>query len=143
MKLLPEVPTKELLDAIAYGQPISASHDDIYRAMYAAAPWVKSEPVGYMGADTHYALSKGDTVCQTVTPSRVCADDVAIYTHPDPRVAELEKEVERLRGLIETHNEGCASQCEFCKKQGRCDGFVIRGLQCTDCPRDYTISDEQ
>jgi hypothetical protein len=48
MKLLPEVPTKELLDAIAYGQPISASHDDIYRAMYAAAPEVKDEPVAWM-----------------------------------------------------------------------------------------------
>ena len=153
MKYLPELPTKELLDAIAYGQPIASSHEDIYTRIRAAAPEMKDEPVAFARTFDGEMITDSLTMFLDTAErelSRMNAEFpdvdrreiVPLYRCP-PEVEALKAEIERLHNLIETHNKECVSQCEFCQKQGRCDGFVIRGLQCTDCPRYYTISAEQ
>ncbi len=38
-------------------------------------------PVGYIGEETYAALCGGETVCQSITPSRHLETDVAIYAH--------------------------------------------------------------
>jgi hypothetical protein len=42
----------------------------------------QQEPVGYIGADTFTALSGGETVVQSITPSRVFNNDVALFASP-------------------------------------------------------------
>lgn len=45
----------------------------------------------------------------------------------------------QLANLIEKHNHDCRQDCEWRIEHGRCDGYVQRGKQCPECPREYEI----
>ena len=40
---------------------------------------------------------------------------------------------------IADHNKSCDEACYFKQERGDCNDYVIRGLQCHDCPRDWRI----
>ncbi|MBP6563979.1 MAG: hypothetical protein KA200_00040 [Burkholderiales bacterium] len=43
--------------------------------------------------------------------------------------------------LIAAHNAECARLCHRDIKGGRCEAYVSRGRECTDCPRDWVIDE--
>jgi hypothetical protein len=59
----------------------------------------------------------------------------------DARVARLEAVIRRLQNLIDEHNKGCVSACEYMRGSDHCDFYAIRQRQCPDCPRDWMIEE--
>ena len=101
MKLLPEEPTQEMLIA-GWDHYFKYSHNaalGLYKAMYAAAPEVKDEPVGWCkdGAIEEGRAKKQSIVVWT---DKYSDTPVELFLHPSPRIAELELEVVRLKTNI-------------------------------------------
>jgi hypothetical protein len=46
-----------------------------------------------------------------------------------------------LQNLIDEHNKGCVSACEYMRGSDHCDFYAIRQRQCPDCPRDWMIEE--
>lgn len=72
-----------------YFEARSSTDSENGRRLFAAgfsrgwqARGAQQEPVGYIGADTFTALSGGETVCPTLTPSRHMETDVALFASP-------------------------------------------------------------
>jgi hypothetical protein len=52
----------------------------------------------------------------------------------------LADEIERLRGLIETHNTECQALCGAEDREAwRCQSYVHRCRRCPDCPAIWKI----
>ena len=69
--------------------------------------------------------------------ARISKAEWFVMTQP---VATVAADIERLRGLIETHNAGCREECAARGEQ-HCYPYMSRGRRCPDCPRDGTIDD--
>lgn len=50
-----------------------------------------------------------------------------------------EDERDAAMALIAAHNAECERLCHRDVKGGRCEAYVSRGRECTDCPRDWMI----
>jgi hypothetical protein len=57
----------------------------------------------------------------------------------DKTALDAADEIERLRGLIEAHNQGCLESCNSQAESSRCGAYRSRGRYCPDCPRDWLI----
>ena len=102
MKLLPEEPTQEMDDAYEDAGNNMFSHAG-YKALYAAAPEVNDAPVAWIHPAVIAALQfEHHTIFQSAAISNREHPhyQLALYTHPSPRIAELEQEVSKLRGAI-------------------------------------------
>jgi hypothetical protein len=81
-----------LLEAETAEQIIECRNELLTAWMGRQARGAQQEPVGYIGAYTFIALSGGETVVQSITPSRVFNNDVAIFTSPPPQPDSVPRE---------------------------------------------------
>ena len=105
MKLLPEVPTEEMI--IAYEgslhRPLSILG---YKALWRTAPEVKDEPVAWEIRCNGKRIHHGHNAIADYRDLDPSATSTPLYAHPSPRIAELEAEVAKLRdALFEIQNK--------------------------------------
>jgi len=128
MKLLPEVPTKDLLNYLRVCRggitctefppncpKCGDTAEHTYANLYATAPDVKDEPVAYARTFNGEIMVDGLTLFADTADGELrqmnaeFPDDadkrkvIPLYAHPSPRIAALEAEVVKLRGAITNH----------------------------------------
>jgi len=71
-----------------------------------------------------------EKTCQNMDGNlfHMLADNAALRARADAAVK-----------AIREHNDELQATCDWKRNRGHCDGFVIRGRQCVDCPRHFAI----
>lgn len=59
------------------------------------------------------------------------------------QIGALQRERDAAMAKIAAHNAECESLCQRDTQGGRCEAYVSRGRECTDCPRNWMIDDSR
>lgn len=96
-----------------------------------------SEYIGSLESRLEAALAERDAAEQ------LRKDQVSSLLATERNLAnERDAANERVRALekaLTDHNAECVASCEAQRRAGRCAGYVGRGRQCPECPRDWAI----
>lgn len=71
--------------------------------------------------------------------SPTLAEMVAKANEDGRALYDVKRERDAAVALIAAHNAECERLCHRDVKGGRCEAYVSRGRECTDCPRDWMI----